>query len=394
MPTIRGWAALGASLALVLLWVGFGEQLLLGVAAFLLISAGLGILYVRRIAPRVGLGRAIAPTQVHDGERAIVELTLVAGRRIHAAFVEDVVQGLGSARFATDRVEAHDPMVARYEVLCRPRGVYQVGPAEVKVRDPLALAESGGTTGKIDRLVVFPSVEDLDGLPVVRGQDPNVNTSKANFSQTGGEDFFTLREYQLGDDLRRVHWPSSAKRDELMIRQLEMPWQSRALVLLDPRRASYPTAESFEHAVRATASAIRHLYRSGFSPTLWTGLSEGTTVGTADSYAMAMEELATVDTSTDIDLRTFVSRMRSSGMSGGALIMATGDPDDDDLAVYRVLSRDYVKTVVMAVAQPDNEAILQFQRAGALTVITRPPSKWAPAWREAMEQAWSTATAG
>ena len=89
MPTIRGWASLGAALALVLLWVGFGEQLLLGVAVFLLIAVGLGVLYVRRIAPRVGIGRRISPHQVHDGDRAIVEVTLIANRSIHAAFVED-----------------------------------------------------------------------------------------------------------------------------------------------------------------------------------------------------------------------------------------------------------------------------------------------------------------
>lgn len=394
MPTIRGWAALGAALALMLLWVGFGEQLLLGVAAFLLIAVGLGTLYVRRIAPRVGLDRTISPTQLHDGDRAIVEVVLVAGKPLHSAFVEDVVQGLGAARFAADRVEAHDPMVARYEVLCRPRGVYRVGPAEVKVRDPFALAESGGTTGRIDRLVVYPTIEDLEGLPVVRGQDPNVNTSKASFSQTGGEDFFTLREYQVGDDLRRVHWPSSAKRDRLMIRQLETPWQSRALVLLDPRLRSYGTPEAFEQAVRGAASAIRHLYRRGFSPTLWTGLKEGTTVGTAAAYAVAMEELATVRTNREVDLRSFVGRMRRSGLSGGALVMVTGTPDDADVAVYRVLGRDYGKTVLMAVAQRDNEAILQFRRAGAVTVLVGAAAKWAPAWREAMERTWSTATAG
>ncbi len=66
-------------------------------------------------------------------------------------------------------------------------------------------------------------------------------TARTRFSQTGGEDFFTLRDYEDGDDLRKVHWPSSAKRDRLMIRQLEMPWQSRALIVLDTEVANYPT---------------------------------------------------------------------------------------------------------------------------------------------------------
>ena len=394
MPTIRGWAALGASLALVVLWIAFGEQLLLAAAAFLLLAVGIGVIHVRRTVPRVAVERRISPTQVHDGDRAIVEIAMTGRRRIHHVNVEDVVQGLGAAAFTADTVDDSDPVVARYEILCRPRGVYKVGPAAVSVRDPLAMAESGGTAGRADRLVVFPTIEDLAGLPIVRGQDPTVNTSQANFSQTGGEDFFTLREYQQGDDLRRVHWPSSAKRDELMIRQLEMPWQSRALVLLDPRVGSYSGAEAFEHAVRGAASAMRHLFQSGFSPTLWTGVSEGTNVASIESYAHGMEELATVQAVADIDLRRLVGRMRRSGLSGGALIMVTGAPDDSDLAVFRLLSRDYVKTVAMAVAQKENEGILQLRRAGAITVLSAAGASWAPVWREAMERAWSTATAG
>ncbi len=394
MPTIRGWAALGAALALVVLWIAFGEQLLLAAASFLLLAVGVGVIHVRRTVPRVAVERRISPPQVHDGDRAIVEIAMTGRRRIRHVNVEDVVHGLGAAAFTADTVDTDDPVVARYEVLCRPRGVYRVGPAAVSVRDPLAMAESGGTAGRADRLVVYPAVEDLAGLPIVRGQDPTVNTSRANFSQTGGEDFFTLREYQQGDDLRRVHWPSSAKRDELMIRQLEMPWQSRALVLLDPRVGSYTGVEAFEHAVRGAASAMRHLFQSGFSPTLWTGVSEGTTVASIEAYAHGMEELATVQAVDDLDLRKLIGRMRRSGLSGGAMIMVTGAPDESDLAVYRLLSRDYVKTVAMTVAQKENEGTLQLRRAGAITVLSAAGATWAPAWREAMETAWSTATAG
>ena len=394
MPTVRGWAALGASLALVVLWIAFGEDLLLAVAALLAIATAVGVAYTRVRVPRVAVSRRVSPVQLHDGDRAVVQLTLTSAKRLTQAELSDNVAGLGSAHFVGDIIEPNDPMVARYEVLCRPRGVYRIGPATVEVKDVLGLAEAGGSAGKIDRLVVYPAVEDLDGLPLVRGQDPNLNTSKASFSHVGGEDFFTLREYQRGDDLRRVHWPTSAKRDDLMIKQLEMPWQSRALVLLDRRRQSYSSPEAFEHAVRGIASVTRHLFRSGFSPTVWTGVSQGTPVTNAQAYAIAMEELATVQADADLDLRSQVTRMRRSGMAGGALVLVTGNPDDDDLAVYRVLGRDFVKTLIMAVAEDTNEAILAFGRAGAITIRSDANTLWSPAWREAMERTWSTATAG
>ena len=394
MPTTRGWAALGAGIALVILWIVFGERLMLGVGLFLILAIAGGIGYVRTTVPRVGVTRRLTPFQVHDGDRAVVEVTLLTGRRIAQATVLDEVSGLGTARFVADRIEPQDPMTARYEVLCRPRGVYTVGPALVQVRDPLELTEAGGTAGKVDRLVVYPAVEDLDGLPLGRGHDPTVNTSKTSFSPTDGEDFFTLREYQQGDDLRKVHWPSTAKRDVLMIRQLEMPWQSRALVLLDPRRAAYPDRQTFEHAVRGVASAFRHLFRNGYTPTLWTGVGSGTVVGGSDAYGIALEELAAVQPSPALDLTTALTRLRRTGMSGGVLVLVTGVPDDPVLAAFRTLGQDFYRTIVMSAAVDTAASLDPFARAGATTIASASPDRWAPAWKQGMERSWSTATAG
>jgi uncharacterized protein (DUF58 family) len=376
------------------LWIGFGEQLLIAAALFLLVAVVFGILYVRSSAPRARLTRRIAPLQVHDGERAIVELSLVSSRRLYAAIVEDVVHSLGTASFVAERVDEQEPMTARYEVLCKPRGVYKVGPAVLRVRDPMALAESLSTGRRADRLVVYPQVEDLRGLPVVRGQDPNVNSARANFSHSRGDDFFTLREYQLGDDLRRVHWPASAHRDELMIKQLEMPWQSRALVLLDVRAQAYATPESFEHAVRGAASVVRHLYRQGFSPTLWSGQARSVTISNSQAYDLGMEGLATVQPNQEIDLAATIGRLRREGMAGGALVLVTGVLDSGGVSVFKTLGRDYYKTIVMTVSERENDSLHQVQRAGAVAVTSGPASKWAPAWRDAMEKTWSTASAG
>ncbi len=394
MPTVRGWAALGAALALALLWLAFGETLLLAAAVFLVVAVLIGLIYVRQAAPRVRIGRSITPIQVYDGDRAIVEVSLTSRNRIHHAVTEDVVQRLGAAVFVADRIDPGEPMVARYEVLCRPRGVYQIGPAVVRVCDPFEVAESAASDRTIDRLVVYPVVEDLHGLPITQGQDPNASSARASFSLTSGEDFYTLRSYEQGDDLRQVHWPSSAHRGELMIRQLETPWQSRALIVLDPRVQAYPTHEAFEHAVRATASVTRHLFRNGFSPIVWTGEGMDTAASSSDAYAIVMEGLATVQPIADIDFRVFVQRLRRRGLAGGALVLVTGRPDEPTVAAFRLLSRDYHKTVVMAATQHDNEATLQLRRGGAIAVLAGPAAKWAPAWREAMEHAWSTAAAG
>lgn len=394
MPTTRGWAAFGAALALGVLWAAFGEDLLLALAAFLVVAVLGGSLYVRLATPRLVLGREINPQQLHDGERAIVDLSVRSARRVYRVSVEDRVHGLGAARFVTDRIGTDDVMAGRYEVLCRPRGVYRVGPAKVSLGDPLGFVESTSAFGKAGRLVVYPRVETLEGVPTGRGQDQTINTSRAAFWHSGGEDFFTLREYQQGDDLRKVHWPSSARRDELMIKQLEMPWQSRAFIILDPRVEPHTTAESFEQAVRGAASTLNHLFRSGYTPTIWAGNGNGTVVGSTDAYHKAMEELATIRPARNVDLQHLIGRLRRSGMAGGVLVMVTGEADDADLASFQLLSQDFYKTVVLSVSDGDDDAIMGFARLGALVVRSAPDGTWSESWRNAMEHGWSTATAG
>jgi uncharacterized protein (DUF58 family) len=392
MPTVRGWAALGAALGFVIAWISFGEQLLLAAAAFLAIAVGYGVLSVRRSSIGVTIDRQVLPLQVFDGDHAVVTVTLHVARDLSVVTVADTVAGLGTAEFAADRATPDDPLIGRYEVVCHPRGVYQVGPTDVRVRDPFGMAESAVQAGSVDRLVVYPRYEELEGLPVVRGQDPNVATARTRFSQTGGEDFFTLRDYEDGDDLRKVHWPSSAKRDTLMIRQLEMPWQSRALIVLDTDVANYPNPDTFEHAVKGAASVVHHFYRSGFSPTLSTGRVEAVTVASADRHELAMQELAMVATTEGADLRRALGRLRQRGIAGGALVLVTGSPGESHLALYRTLGNDYTRTLVMAVTEGTNEALGIFRRGGVLTVVTGRNGRWSDAWREAMESSWATAT--
>jgi uncharacterized protein (DUF58 family) len=393
MPTTRGWVALGTAAALVLLWVGFGELEMLATGLFLTAATGIGVLFTRSRRPRATIDRHLYPTQVHEGDHVVVEIDLRTARRSTNLTLEDNVRGLGVARFAAGRSGEGQTLLARYEVLCRQRGVYDVGPAVVGVADPFGLAERRSPAGAVDRLVVYPRIEELHGFPAVRGYDGSVQTTRPTYAPHGGEDFFTLREYQVGDDLRKVHWPSSAKRDQLMIKQLETPWQSRALVVFDQRSSRYPTPEAFEHAVRGAASVVSHLYRGGFSPDLWAG-EQATGLRSGSRYGQSMELLAGIAPDPHVELRAAVTRLRRAGVGGGALVLVTGMPDDGILAALRVLSVDFTRTVVMAVTTPADDALPAVRRSGAVAVGVGPDAPWGPAWRTAMELSWSTASVG
>src|SRR3970282_2399528 len=198
------------------------------------------------------------------------------------------------------------------------------------------------------------------------------------------------REYQQGDDLRRVHWPSSARTDELMIRQLETPSQSRALVLLDVRTSSYESQVAFETAVSGAATIVTHLVSAGFDADLWAGDAEPID---ATRYSSAMERLALVQPDPAIDIEAVAGRIRQKG-GGGALVIVTGVADRSLLGVQQLLAGDYPTTVLMTASESTSQTLVSFHRLGVTTTSVRPGQAWAPAWMSSMGRSWTTSSAG
>jgi uncharacterized protein (DUF58 family) len=392
MPTLRGWALSGAGLALIVLWYALGEVELLLTGAFLLLAQAVALIQVRTRLAEVEVSRRLGSSTVHDGETTTVTLLVenTSKRAASRLTIEDDVNRLGVAVFEVAKLKRRETATATYRVTCRPRGVYRVGPTVVRVNDALGLAETAEQIGPADRIVVYPAVEELDGFPIVRGQDPAMQASRPEHARRGGEDFYTLREYQQGDDLRRVHWPSSARTDQLMIRQLETPWQSRALVLLDVRSANYESQDAFEKAVSGAATIITHLVGSGFDADLWAGDAEAID---ASRYSSAMERLALVQPDPAIDIEAVAGRIRQKG-GGGALVIVTGVADRPLLGVQQLLSGDYPTTVLMTASASTPQTLVGFHRMGVTTVSVAPDQPWAPAWLIAMKSSWTTASVG
>src|SRR3989442_14007882 len=115
-------------------------------------------------------------------------------------------------------------------------------------------------------LVVYPEVEAIE--PWRLGiQGAGSGESAARHLHRSAAEFYTMREYVTGDDLRRIHWPSVAKTGVLMIRQDEATRRSSATVFLDNRVEALGGhgAPSFERAVSVAASVGRAMIRAGFT---------------------------------------------------------------------------------------------------------------------------------
>ena len=155
-------------------------------------------------------------------------------------------------------------------------------------------------------------------VPHTSGDDPHAGADHPYALGRTGEDFYALRPYVVGDDLRRVHWPSTARHDELMVRQDELPWQGRATVLLDVRRSGH-TADSLELAVSAAASVVTASWKRRDLVRLITtdGTDSGSPPGTPHVEAI-MEFLATVAATSGGTLRGTIDALGAASHGGGA----------------------------------------------------------------------------
>jgi uncharacterized protein (DUF58 family) len=200
-------------------------------------------------------------------------------------------------------------------------------------------------------------------LPHTTGHDPHAGADHPNALGRTGEDFYALRPYVVGDDMRRVHWPSTARLDQLMVRQDELPWQGRVTVVLDVRRTTHVPA-SLELVVSAAASVVTTSWRRRDLVRLMStdGADSGFAAGHNHVEAI-MEHLATVQATPGGTLRGVLDVLAQSA-GGGALVV-----------------------IVANIAQAELHAVARLRTGfGSLTVVQFDRSSWdatAPAAPEA-----------
>jgi uncharacterized protein (DUF58 family) len=191
----------------------------------------------------------------------------------------------------------------------------------------------------------------------------------------GSAEDVTVREYRRGDDLRRVHWRSSARVGELMVRREEQPWESRATLFLDNRVIAHRgqgIASSLEAAVSAAASIAVHLSKRGFTVRLVTAAGEDSAndwhTRDADlNTGPLLEALAVVQPLPRPSLDT--GWLTEAG-GDGLLVAVLGHVDQHDVPILRRMHAHSGSTLAVVV---DVDAWLSPDAAGrdASTMLTQ-----------------------
>lgn len=296
--TLRGRAFLSCGIACAVCGILLGYPALIRVAVLLIALPLVAMTVIAGSRYRIACRRSLEPARVTMGSQAKIELRLENTARLPSAplLVEDQVPyAFGTRpRFVLRRIQPGAARTLIYRVRSDSRGRFPIGPLSLHSADPLGLFEMTRSFTTRQLLTVAPKTETLSPITLGtvwsgRGDGHAAHTAAA------GEDDVGVREYRHGDELRRIHWPATAHRGEIMVRREEQTWHSRATVLLDCRTGAHngdgPNS-SFEWAVSAAASTIAYLLRNGYTVQLATGVgSPSIPLETEDA---ALESLALI----------------------------------------------------------------------------------------------------
>ncbi len=344
--TRAGLATLLGGAALVALGAATGWTGLVALGAGGLVLVAAAVLATRR-RPHLEIERHIHPSRVERGTPAIAYVHLSnAGRSTVPPSIAVQPFGSGGVRLRLPRLAGGESGVRTYALPTTRRGVFDLGPLELTLSDPFALVHSVQRHGAPERLWVYPRIHAL--RPLSAGVDLSLEGPVSDVAQRGTITFHEIREYQRGDDLRMIHWKSTARTGQLMVRQNVDTSQPLTVVLLDLRPVRY-SAATFESAVDVAASVLTAA-TFGRSP-VELRTSGGRRLGGREAHEPQplIDHLAAVEpdpAGSLVDELVLLRRVRAGGAS---LVVVTGELEPLDLPVLATLRRQFHRLVLVAI---------------------------------------------
>ena len=332
--TTRGRCLLAAGLTALVCGLLFGSVDLARAGTLVLAAPIVAALVVNRSQLTIASRRSVTPPRSTLGTDVSVALT-VTNRSVLPTgplMLEDrlPVQITGRARFSLDGLSGRESRSVAYRLPRLGRGRYSAGPLRMRLTDPFGLIDTARSFTATSSFVVAPVVDALPQAQPPYSVDVGENAGSHSIGSHGADDAST-REYRHGDDLRKIHWRSTARIGTLMVRHEERPWQGHATLVLDLRAGAHDSVidtpaqpaepdqppsdirrtSSLEWAISAIASIGSHLAHQGRELSLVESVSDAERIRLGGAWEL-VDHLAEVRASGANDLRDLVPIIRDA----------------------------------------------------------------------------------
>lgn len=397
--TAQGRFFIALGIALLITGLGLGMTDLTRTGVLLLALPVLATLITRRHPLAFAISRTPTPSQVQVDEPATVTVGIINPARTRSPVLsaEELLDySLGDRpRWVIPALRRGQNHTVTYPVRSHVRGRHQLGPLALRVADPFGLTTRQVALQSSSELLVLPRVVPLDG-PDAGARGVGAEGGIPHMVALHGEDDVSVRDYRDGDDLRRVHWPATARTGTLMVRQEDRPAMRRAVILLDSREEAHgpTTSRSLEWAVTMAASVAAHCEHLGYALHLITAAPEEGISHESTSLAESLPTLAHVTPGPSVDLAGVVHGAGAAVVAGGLVVAIIGACSDDDaraIASLRSLGSPALAIVVDrstmgAPTRPEPadagaSATAEVLRSAGWTVtVVGSGTTWAQAW--------------
>ena len=330
---IAGWT---------LQWPAF---IFLGLSGIVTAGAGAAVTF-RRVS--LEIHRVVEPTRIPRRSLAValVEARNM-GRRRTPGLASLMSLGNEEIVFSIPRLERGQTKIRSYPLPTHRRGIWELSPVTLRRRDPLGMASLDEVFGSAVEFVIEPA--DLRMKPISTGRELSLDGPTSDNAPQGTVSFHRLREYVHGDDLRMIHWRSTAKTGgrQLLVRHNVDTVEPTTVLFLNLRPENY-TEEEFEDAIDVAASVVRAEVIAKAKVMICT--TAGDRIWSAGNALPCIDYLTRVKAQS---IGGFVDELLAIGRERRAtsLVVVTGSINDEEVATVAKLRRRFAQVVILSIGE-------------------------------------------
>ncbi len=231
----------------------------------------LSFIHLQVNIPDVSISRDVYDT-AYENDILNVKLSVVNKRAFGVYFFEIIDRFPGASPGEEERslfvlnMKPVEKKVISYATNCYKRGLWKIGPVSIISQDALGFFMRTQTINIYSEILIYPSLFKIFDFPqLASGSVSWLGVETAKISGDSHE-FFGIREYERGDAISRIHWPSSAKHNRLIVKQFERNAVREATIVIDLKKGhdiGSGKETTLEYSVKIAGSISRYLLDEG-----------------------------------------------------------------------------------------------------------------------------------